>query len=66
MNKYVVFKRTALLMLMFLMAWCLPMKGQDVNIYQLTNMHGNQYWDTRAEQHYGHLSFYVNNEDETL
>ena len=65
MNKYVVFKRTALLMLMFLMAWCLPMKGQDVNIYHLSNMHGNQYWDTRAEQHYGHLSFYVNNEDET-
>ncbi len=28
MNEYVTFKRTALLMLMFITAWCLPVKGQ--------------------------------------
>ncbi len=36
MNEYVTFKRTALLMLMFITAWCLPVKGQMVenNGYQ--------------------------------
>lgn len=28
MNEYVTFKRTVLLMLMFITAWCLPVKGQ--------------------------------------
>lgn len=35
MNEYVTFKRTALLMLMFITAWCLPVKGQvDNNGYR--------------------------------
>lgn len=37
MNEYVTFKRTALLMLMFITAWCLPVKGQiaENNGYQI-------------------------------
>ncbi|MBE6300396.1 MAG: T9SS type A sorting domain-containing protein [Parabacteroides distasonis] len=65
MNKYVTFKRTALLMLMFLMAWCLPMKGQESNGYYLSDMCREQYWDIGIDKHSGHLSF-ENYEDETV
>lgn len=47
MSKYVTFKRTALLMLMFLLAWCLPMKGES-NGYSLSVFERNIFFPVNS------------------
>ena len=56
MSKYVTFKRTALLMLMFLLAWCLPMKGES-NGYSLSIFEENHFFNTNSNGKYMSSSY---------
>ena len=56
MSKYVTFKRTALLMLMFLLAWCLPMKGES-NGYSLPIFEKNHFLNANLNGTYTTSSY---------